>query len=246
MNCILDCNNLKNSRLDKILDPSCDHVESHNPIIQFMKASPEMYSKVGLPLEEKHIQNAVSKRQQEFRAGRHAARAAIRKLFPSDNLLIHQPILVGSSREPIFPVTITGSISHTDSLCVAACALKSDVASLGIDIEHNHPLDNHHFPAVYTNNEQAWLAQAGSIPNILIFSIKESLFKCLFPFVKVYFDFLEAEITLQPETENSGQFQFELIGENRCFLQSALPNLAFQGYYCFSEQHVFSLCFYAS
>lgn len=204
-----------------------------------------MYTRTGLPLEEKHVQKAVSKRQKEFTAGRHAARAAIAKLLPNQAFVDQIPILVGASREPIFPATISGSISHTDTLCLAACALKNDVPSIGIDIENNTKLDSHLFPTIYTHDEQLRLQKSDTIPNILIFSIKESLFKCLFPFVQVYFDFLDAEIRLQPETANSGQFQFELIGDNRSHLQSALPDLTFHGHYCFTEQSVFSLCFFS-
>ncbi len=87
---------------------------------------------------------------------------------------------------------------------------------------------------------------SNTLPDTLIFSIKESLFKCLYPFVQVYFDFLDAQITLQPDAENTGQFHFELIGENRTLLQANLPNLSFHGRYCFTEQYVFSLCFFSS
>ncbi len=203
-----------------------------------------MYSQQGLRLEEKQIQNAVNKRQQEFRAGRHAARSAIKKLMPDDPSVEQHAILIGASREPVFPAAISGSISHTDSVCLAACALKNDVASIGIDVENNRPLDKHLLSVVYTRSEQVWLTKTDTIPNILIFSIKESLFKCLFPFVQVYFDFLDAEITLQPDADNSGQFQFELIGDNRSDLQSGLPELVFHGHYCFTGQYVLSVCYF--
>ncbi|MGP8308775.1 4'-phosphopantetheinyl transferase family protein [Vibrio sp. YIC-376] len=237
---------LKNIRLDKILEPSYYHLGVLEPTIQFMKATPEMYARIGLPLEEKHIQKAVKQRQREFRAGRHAARAAIKKQMPDNIFVDRTPILVGASREPVFPDQISGSISHTNTLCLAACALKNEVPSIGIDIENNQNLDSHLLPAVYTHTEQARLKDSDSIPNILIFSIKESVFKCLFPFVKVYFDFLDVEITLHPETANSGQFQLELIGDNRSALQSKLPSLTFHGHYCFTEQTVFSLCLFTS
>lgn len=244
MSCVLNCNSQKNIKLDNILEPWCHHIETVGPTIQFIKATPEMYARVGLPLEEKYIQNAVKQRQREFRAGRHAARAAINKQMPDNIFVDRTPIVVGTSREPVFPDQISGSISHTNTLCLAACALKNEVPSIGIDIENNQKLDNHLLPTVYTPDEQARLKESDTIPNILIFSIKESVFKCLFPYVKVYFDFLDAEITLQPETANSGQFQFELIGDNRSDLQSNLPDLTFHGHYCFNEQTVFSLCFF--
>ncbi|WP_342344096.1 4'-phosphopantetheinyl transferase family protein [Vibrio owensii] len=210
-----------------------------------MKATADMYCQNGFPEEEKLIQKAVTKRQQEFRAGRHAARSAIKKLIPSTSNDANVTILSGNTREPLFPATISGSISHTDNICLAACALKSNIASLGIDIEANKPLASHLFATVYTRDEQQLLASTSNIPDTLIFSIKESLFKCCYPFVQMYFDFLDAQITLEPATEYSGQFRFELIGRNQAALREKLPNLGFHGYYSFDQQYVFSLCYFS-
>lgn len=234
-----------NHKLDNILDPFCLHRESTSPKIHIVKATPDMYSNLGLPEEEQQIHKAVSKRQREFRAGRNSARAAIKKLAPDNTRLAHAAILIGKAREPLFPSSISGSISHTDSICLAACALKNEVASLGIDVENNTPLASHLFSAIYTQGEKALIEGSNSLPDTLVFSIKESLFKCLYPFVQVYFDFLDAQITLLPETESAGQFHFELIGDNRTSLQADLPNLPFHGRYCFSEEFVFSWCFFA-
>ncbi|PMO37342.1 vibriobactin synthase D [Vibrio sp. 10N.222.52.B12] len=237
---------LKNDKLVNILAPLCLHLESASPTVHIVKATPDMYDKVGLLEEEQQIHKAVKKRQREFRAGRQSAREAIKRLVSNDSELAQVPILSGKAREPLFPSLISGSISHTDSLCLAACALKSEVPSLGIDVENNTPLASHLFSSIYTQSEKALMETSNTLPDTLIFSIKESLFKCLYPFVQVYFDFLDAQITLQPDAENAGQFHFELIGENRTLLQANLPNLSFHGRYCFTEQYVFSLCFFSS
>lgn len=236
---------LKNKELGNSLPPVCLHLEGLSPKVYIVKATADMYCQNGFPEEEKLIQKAVTKRQQEFRAGRHAARSALKKLIPSTSNDANVPILSGHAREPLFPATISGSISHTDNICLAACALKSNIVSLGIDIETNKPLATHLFSTVYTRDEQQLLASTSNIPDTLIFSIKESLFKCCFPFVQMYFDFLDAQITLEPATEYSGQFRFELIGPNQAALREKLPNLGFHGYYCFDQQYVFSLCYFS-
>ncbi|HDM8165993.1 TPA: 4'-phosphopantetheinyl transferase superfamily protein [Vibrio harveyi] len=242
----LNCNTLKSTELGNILDPFCLQLESVSPRVHIVKATPEMYSKLGFPEEEQQIHKSIAKRQREFRAGRNAARAAIQMLSLSQDNGNSPLILTGKSREPLFPLPISGSISHTDGICLAGCALKSDIASLGIDVERNVPLASHLFTSIYTGDEQNLIKSSSHIPDALIFSIKESLFKCCFPFVQVYFDFLEAQITLLPESKNSGQFRFELIGNNQTSLTAKLPDLPFHGYYCFNKQFIFSLCYFSS
>lgn len=236
---------LKNEAPDSSLAPFHLYLEGASPKVYIVQATPEMYSQLGLAEEEKHIQKAVAKRQCEFRAGRHAARSAMRNLDLSKPNLMEMPILTGHFREPLFPSDISGSISHTDGICLAACAQKNEVASLGIDIESNTVLTEHLFSSVYTRDEQALLNSTDDLPDTLIFSIKESVFKCCFPFVQMYFDFLDAQITIEPKNEYSGQFSFELIGHNQDVLKAKLPHLSFHGHYCFDQHYVFSLCYFS-
>jgi len=238
---------LKNAAPGDSLTPSLFrlNLEGASSKIDIVQATPEMYCQVSLPEEEKYIQKAVAKRQREFRAGRHAARSAIQNLHRHKVDLAEIPILSGHSREPLFPSDISGSISHTDGICLAACAPKTEIASLGIDIESNTVLGDRLFSSVYTRDEQALLASNSDIPDTLIFSIKESVFKCCFPFVQVYFDFLDAQISLAPKNQHSGKFRFELIGRNQDTLKAKLPNLSFHGFYCFDQQYVFSMCYFS-
>ena len=242
---LLKVTQLKKEAPDSPLAPFHLHLEGASPKVYIVQATPEMYSQVGLAEEEKHIQKAVEKRQREFRAGRHAARSAMQNLDLSKPNMTEMPILTGHFREPLFPSDISGSISHTDGICLAACAQKNEVASLGIDIESNTALAEHLFSSIYTRDEQALLNRTNDLPDTLIFSIKESIFKCCFPFVQVYFDFLDAQITLEPKNKHSGQFSFELIGRNQDALKAKLPNLSFHGHYCFDQQYVLSLCYFS-
>ncbi|PNQ71783.1 4'-phosphopantetheinyl transferase [Vibrio agarivorans] len=234
-------NILEKNNFDHIFSTLNQNLNQLKTGICLVKATTEMYQQLGFSQEEVLIANAVPKRQHEFRAGRHAARAAMRTLRPN---YIDAPILIGSNREPLFPKNISGSISHTEELCLAACADKYHIASLGIDIERRVPLAEELKSVVYTHLEQQVLNQDTHLPSALIFSIKESVFKCFYPFVQVYFDFLDAQISLQPDDNTSGQFTVELIGANRDSLLAKLPPLEFQGHYIFNQDYVFSLCFF--
>lgn len=161
-------------------------------------ATPAMFGGELLREERAGTEKMVPKRLGEFTAGRIAARTALKTLgFPE------APLLVGPSRAPIWPEGAVGSISHTGSTCVAAVALKAQVHTLGLDLEEDTPLGRDLEPMVVTPEERAWLdnlsegerGRAGK----LIFSAKESVFKCWFPVEEQWLDFQDAAVVADPE-----------------------------------------------
>ena len=130
--------------------------------------------------------NAVDKRQREFAAGRAAAHSAMADLgWPP------QPILVGKNRAPIWPVGLTGSITHTLSCAMAVVARNSDVLALGIDVEEDTPLEDKLLPAICSDFEQDWLkrqAHPGQLAKV-IFSAKEAAYKCQYTVSQRFFGF---------------------------------------------------------
>lgn len=152
--------------------------------------------------EEQLILDAVPKRRMEFRAGRICARNGLRKLG-----LQPVPILVGRNREPIWPSSISGSITHEKDICLCAVARKSDLPLLGIDLASDLALDKSLNNIVCTEKEirtiQNWNITSDTIdPYKLVFSIKESIFKCLFPVVQKVFDFHDVEVVIDMETNS--------------------------------------------
>ena len=126
------------------------------------------------PEEALAVSRAVPKRQIEFAAGRRAARAALEGLG-------HPPAAVpqGADRAPVWPVGITGSISHCAGCCVAVAARDVDYRTLGVDVEPAIPLDTDLIPIICTSAEKAWVATQAN-PGIaakLIFSAKEAVYK---------------------------------------------------------------------
>ena len=137
---------------------------------------------------------AVNKRQAEYLAGRVVAKSAMSGLG-----LIYQDIPIGDDRSPVWPNGVLGSITHTGSRALCCVSLASDTSYLGIDIENKMSLQTcgQVEKMLLTKNEKLIILNTfNDIESILtlVFSAKESLFKALYPIVKIYFDFLDVEI----------------------------------------------------
>lgn len=154
---------------------------------------------------------AVEKRKREFVAGRNCLHDCLTAL----GLEIHPPILMGKLREPLLPTGYIGTISHCSTYCVAAAARLTDFSGLGLDVEHNSPLEPGLSKLICLPNElapaQQYLQQLTPEeqrrypdPGKLIFSIKESFYKAYFPRLQAYFDFMDVEVTLDlPEKKGT-------------------------------------------
>ena len=126
------------------------------------------------------IQSAVQKRRRQFSAGRFLARRALGRLG-----LEPVAIIAGQDRAPQWPVGVVGSISHTDSRCVVAMGLATNIGALGIDVEPNTPLKAELMSRVCVSDELRTLdrlpeAKRGHVAKV-IFSAKEAAYKCQYP-----------------------------------------------------------------
>ena len=185
------------------------------------------------PEELGHINKAVKKRKREFIAGRVCAKMALKQLG-----ITQFPLLVGKSREPLWPSNVVGSLSHCDDYCGVAIALNTHLKGVGLDIEHNTPLEKDIIDTICTPSEQSWIRnnqplQGSNWPKIM-FSAKESVYKCLFPIFRIYIGFLDVEIRIKPET-----MQFSaLLGKKRLPQYAAHPPLT--GHIVYNSQHIFT------
>ena len=140
------------------------------------------------------IANAVAKRRKEFVAGRVAARRALKRLGYA-----YMPIPVGSQREPIWPEGIIGSITHEGDYAISAVAQKKDISFLGIDLASRDALGDELISIICREDEIKDIQRQkrhfdGDSPFKLVFSIKESVYKCLFPVVRTVFDFHDVSV----------------------------------------------------
>ena len=158
----------------------------------------EVEPEAGLfPEEAAQIVNAVLSRRQQFTAGRVLARRAWQRLGQAPT-----PLPSDEQRVPRWPSGIVGTITHTHAWCAAAVARASDVRGLGADVEAATPLDVGLWSRVCRPEERSFLGahpgEAGGLLAKAIFSAKESIYKALYPEVRVFLDFQAMHIELEP------------------------------------------------
>lgn len=135
-------------------------------------------------------------RLQEFAHGRACARAALAALGFADT-----PVPVGAAREPVWPDGIVGSITHCGPHAAAVAAHRRITAGLGIDLEASEPLETGQVALICRPAERDWLRQHADRPELakLVFSAKESVYKCLWPTVRQFIDFAAVGIRIDAE-----------------------------------------------
>lgn len=151
----------------------------------------------------------AGKRQAEFLAGRLSAREALFALTGTRTL-----VAKGADGAPLWPSGITGSITHGAGLALAMVAHTCDAQGLGIDIEtllsteRAAKLAGH----IHTNAELKSLLALPeadrALRTTLSFSLKESLFKALYPLVKQRFYFHDAALI---NVSEKGYAQLKLL-----------------------------------
>ena len=186
---------------------------SQNPSDQYYRLLPE--------------ENAIAesfgskKRRNEFILGRLCAHRALSR-FGLESV----PILRNSeTREPCWPISVCGSITHSAGFAAVAVGLKKEINGIGIDLESfSSSLDIKISRHVCVDSELEWLKslstkQARRALRI-IFSAKESIFKCLYPRIKTYFSFKDAEVSVN---NDENKFSFKILKSFPCNIQQDLP-----------------------
>lgn len=130
-------------------------------------------------------------RRREFIAGRAHARQVLESLG-----LVNPSLPVGKNRAPVWPAGFVGSISHGGALVLAVAAPGTRLAAIGVDVEPSTPLEADLLERVCRPEE--WARLRGS-PDCrqrakLVFSAKESVYKCLAPRMGIFMEFFDLEI----------------------------------------------------
>jgi len=149
--------------------------------------------------EQAAVDSMKPARHREFMHGRACARAALTAMgFPD-------PVIpVGAGRAPVWPDGIVGSISHCGDVAAAAVARREEIGGLGIDLETAEPLDKQTMTIVCRETEQSWLRHSDDALQLakLIFSAKESIYKCIWPIVSHFVDFQDIGIQIEADTNS--------------------------------------------
>lgn len=123
------------------------------------------------------------------------------------------PIPMGPDRAPIWPKGVRGSISHSESACIAAVTLR-DVL-VGIDIEPCQLLKDDLIDLICTDEELSSSAAAMSVdPAIaarIIFCAKEAVYKAQYPITKEILNFNDLTVFFAPsDTSFTAEFNHEV------------------------------------
>ena len=156
--------------------------------------------------ELQFVANASSKRKSEFSTGRWCAKQLLKK-----HNITKTPVLSGEHREPLWPDTIVGSISHCKDLCGAVIAKNDVIQSIGFDLETQRILKHDIARVICTHSEKTWINEQTTLPYdnlvLLLFSLKESVYKCVFQHQQIKLGF--KDVSLHPDlTNNTAQVTF--------------------------------------
>lgn len=154
------------------------------------------------------------RRQAEFVAGRLCARQALKAAGAR-----RTKVGVDPKRAPRWPEGFVGAITHAEGFIWAAVAPSEHLKGLGIDSERILDADSAQevqsialIPAEMDRAHE-WVAQGMDLATstALIFSVKESLYKCLAPRAGRFFELHQAEVCeLDPKAR---RFKVRLIAE---------------------------------
>lgn len=148
--------------------------------------------------ERSIVSAAVDSRKAEFGDGRWCAHRALRGLG------VDAPILRGHKGMPLFPESVSGTISHTRGVRMALVGRADHWQSLGLDVEVAQRLPEGVLTAVTSVRERRVLRRAGSRApgralGTVLFSAKESVYKAWFPLAGRFLDFDEVDLHLELE-----------------------------------------------
>jgi 4'-phosphopantetheinyl transferase EntD len=107
-------------------------------------------------------------------------------------------LLNDADRVPMWPAGVVGSITHCRSLCAVALAPANACGGLGLDVEPAVALKDELRPMILRAGDQALLdalpSPAHALGGILGFTIKEAVYKAIYPTRRRFLEFHDVEI----------------------------------------------------
>src|SRR5262249_26771221 len=141
------------------------------------------------------IAHCADKRIRDFSAGRACAHAVLGELG-----IVDFPLLAGEQREPLWPATVVGSITHTHGYGAAVAARARDVCALRIGCGSVDSVDEDLWSRICTPCEIERLARLSPEERGrhagLIFAAKEAFYKCQFPLTRQWVGF--EDVVIEP------------------------------------------------
>ena len=168
---VKSCNSLPAySTLDKLfLGTSFSFFACHE-----VKNTDVLYAEEKMLLEKQSVQRLI-----DFCKGRYCAHKALEKMgYPTF------PVLKDAYGAPIWPAKIIGSISHSGAIAAAVVACKTNIRSIGLDLQKREIFPAAVLSVLFHDDEVASFLNVPSDLSDLyayaIFSAKESAIKCFY------------------------------------------------------------------
>jgi 4'-phosphopantetheinyl transferase EntD len=175
-----------------------------------------------LPAEAAGLGRAVQKRVEEFAAGRLCARRALAQFGIEDFAL-----LVRSDRQPAWPESMVGSITHTGGLCAAVAAERRSFAGLGVDTEIVGAVKPDLWATICAGSEITWLRSLPAAEQVpaaaLIFAAKEAFYKCQYAVTGEFLSFHDVLIETSEWGAREAAFSAHATRELALTKFAALP-----------------------
>jgi 4'-phosphopantetheinyl transferase EntD len=171
--------------------------------------------------ESRMVSRAAPKRVAEFTAGRTLARRAAAGLGHGA-----QPLLADRAGCPKWPRGLIGSISHSGPICIAVACPTDHAKGVGIDVETSFLSEGAH-GYICTPQELARVKASNSRDHLvqLIFSAKESFFKCHYQATGKTVGFQDLEFTSVEHDGSTGLFDIHLSDDATDDPALSLPGL---------------------
>lgn len=140
--------------------------------------------RVASAAEEQLLGKSTERQRDGFLTGRHAAHLACQRLGVACELIGR-----GSQGEPLFPISLRGSISHSRTVAVAVVARATAAQAVGVDVDDERNLPANAMADISWKSEISRLQAFLRLPDLhaaerFAFSAKEAVFKCQFPLTK--------------------------------------------------------------
>lgn len=161
------------------------------------------------PQERESVSHCAPQRVDHFTGGRLCAQRALAALGVRGFSLLSAP-----SRLPIWPATLTGSITHTQGYSAAVVAPRALFRSLGLDSEVVRAVHAQLWPRILSASELACVQQLPAAQReaaaALIFAAKEAFYKCQYPLTRQWLGFQDVQIDCPHPQQPTGTFSVRL------------------------------------
>ena len=155
------------------------------------------------------------------------------------------PVRVARDRQPVWPESLIGSITHTQGFCAAVVAERARLIGVGVDSEVAGALKRALWPSICVAAETAWLGALLPVERAaaatLIFSAKEAFFKCQYPVVGEWLNFHDLCVKPLDWGDGHGGFAVAATRPLALFNRASAPmgaSMSVIGSYRFHEQFV--------